>query len=71
MPKIPTFTSKTEMTTLSPSVKSNIQMDPGSNIYAATKPLQNYFVNEYVKEKKLEADNKSTLWNKRFIYNTK
>ena len=61
MPKIPTFTSKTEMTTLSPNVKSNIQMDPGSNIYNATKPLQTYFVNEYVKEKKLEADNKSTL----------
>ena len=61
MPKIPTFTSKTEMTTLSPHVKSNIQIDPGSNIYNVTKPLQNFLVNEYVKEKKLEADNKSTL----------
>ena len=61
MPKIPTFTSKTEMTTSSPHVKSNIQIDPGSNIYNVTKPLQNFLVNEYVKEKKLEADNKSTL----------
>ena len=61
MPKIPTFTSQTEMTTLSPSIKSNVQMDSGSNIYNATKSMQKFLVNEYVKEKKLEADNKATL----------
>jgi len=61
MPKIPTFTSGAEMTTQTGSVTSNIQMSPANNIFSATQSLQKTLSNEYVKEKKLEADNKATL----------
>ncbi len=61
MPKIPTFTSGAEMTTQTGSVTSNIQMSPANNIFTATQSLQKTLSNEYVKEKKLEADNKATL----------
>jgi len=61
MPKIPTFTSGEEMTTQTGSVTSNIQMSPANNIFTATQSLQKTLSNEYVKEKKLEADNKATL----------
>ena len=59
--KIPTYKSKVNMTTQSPSVESNIQIDPSQNIYQATKSLTSFLTNEYVKEAKLEADNKATL----------
>ena len=59
--KIPTYKSKVNMTTQSPSVESNIQIDPSQNIYQATKSLTNFLTDEYVKEAKLEADNKATL----------
>ena len=61
MPKIPTFTSQQQMTTESSSVVSDLKISPSNNIFTATQPLQKYLVNEYVKEKKLEADNKATL----------
>ena len=61
MPKIPTFTSSAEMTTQTGSVTSNIQVSPANNIFTATQSLQKTLSNEYVKEKKLEADNKATL----------
>ena len=61
MPKIPTFTSEQQMTTESSSVVSDLKMSPSNNIFTATQPVQKYLVNEYVKEKKLEADNKATL----------
>lgn len=61
MPKIPTFTSGAEITTQTGSVTSNIQMSPANNIFTATQSLQKTLSNEYVKEKKLEADNKATL----------
>jgi hypothetical protein len=61
MPKIPTFTSQQEMTTESSSVVSDLKMSPSNNIFTATQPVQKYLVNQYVKEKKLEADNKATL----------
>ena len=61
MPKIPTFTSGAEMTTQTGSVTSNIQMSPANNIFTATQSLQKTLSNYYVKEKKLEADNKATL----------
>jgi len=61
MPKIPTFTSSEEMTTQTGSVTSNIQISPANNIFTATQSLQKTLSNEYVKEKKLEADNKATL----------
>ena len=59
--KIPTYKSKVNMTTQSPSVESNIQISPSQNIYQATKSLTNFLTDEYVKEAKLEADNKATL----------
>ena len=61
MPKIPTFKSQTTMTSASPSVESNLSINPSDNIYRATKSLTDYVANEYVKEAKLEADNKATL----------
>jgi len=61
MPKIPTFTSQQQMTTESSSVVSDLKISPSNNIFTATQPVQKYLVNEYVKEKKLEADNKATL----------
>jgi hypothetical protein len=59
--KIPTYKSKLTMTSDSPNVESNIQLDPAQNIYRATKSLTNFLTKEYVKEAKLEADNKATL----------
>ena len=61
MPKIPTFKSQTTMTSVSPNVESNLSINPSDNIYTATKSLTDYVANEYVKEAKLEADNKATL----------
>jgi len=61
MPKIPLYKSSVEMTTQSPSVESNIQIDPSQNIFKATKSATDFLTNEYVKEAKLEADNKATL----------
>ena len=59
--KIPTYKSKLTMTSDSPNVESNIQLDPAQNIYKATKSVTNFLTKEYVKEAKLEADNKATL----------
>tara|TARA_R100000655_G_scaffold109719_1_gene165115 strand:+ start:409 stop:2172 length:1764 start_codon:yes stop_codon:yes gene_type:complete len=59
--KIPTYKSKLTMTSDSPNVESNIQLDPAQNIYRATKSVTNFLTKEYVKEAKLEADNKATL----------
>jgi len=61
MAKIPTFISSEKMTTETGSVTSNIQMSPANNIFTATQALQSTLTKEYVKEKKLEADNKATL----------
>ena len=61
MPKIPVYQSQINMTSVSPSVESNVSINPSDNIYRATKPLTDYIANEYVKEAKLEADNKATL----------
>ena len=61
MPKIPTFKSQVNMTSASPSVESNLSINPAENIYNATKSLTDYVANEYVKEAQLEADNKATL----------
>ena len=61
MPKIPTYKSQGTMTSASPNVESNIQLDPTQNIYRATKSVTNFLNTEYIKEAKLEADNKATL----------
>ena len=59
--KIPTYKSKLTMTSDSPNVESNIQLDPTQNIYRATKSVTNFLNTEYIKQAKLEADNKATL----------
>ena len=59
--KIPTYRSKLTMTSASPNVESNIELDPTQNIYRATKSITNFLKDEYIKEAKLEADNKATL----------
>ena len=50
MPKIPIFKSQTTMTSVSPSVESNLSINASDNIYRATKSLTDYVANEYVKE---------------------
>ena len=44
--KIPTYKSKLTMTAASPSVESNIQLDPSQNIYKATKSVTNFLKDE-------------------------
>ena len=61
MAKIPTFTSTEEMTTQTGAVTSDLQISPARNIFTATESLQSTLTKEYVREKKLEADNKATL----------
>jgi len=61
MAKIPTFTSTEEMTTQTGAVTSDLQISPARNIFTATQSLQSTLTKEYVREKKLEADNKATL----------
>ena len=61
MVKIPTFTAEGRITADAPSVQSNVQIPLSNNIGTAlssvTKGIQDY----YIKEKKLEADNKAAL----------
>ena len=61
MVKIPTFTAEGRITAEAPSVQSNVQIPLSNNIGTAlssvTKGIQDY----YIKEKKLEADNKAAL----------
>jgi len=59
--KIPTFTAEGRITAEAPSVQSNVQIPLSNTIGTAlssvTKGIQDY----YIKEKKLEADNKAAL----------
>jgi hypothetical protein len=61
MVKIPTFTAEGRITAEAPSVESNVQIPLSNTIGTAlssvTKGIQDY----YIKEKKLEADNKAAL----------
>ena len=61
MVKIPTFTAEGRITAEAPSVETNVQIPLSNNIGTAlssvTKGIQDY----YIKEKKLEADNKAAL----------
>jgi len=50
MPKIPTFKSQTTMTSASPSVESNLSINPSDNIYRATKSLTDYVANVLKKQ---------------------
>ena len=58
MPKIPTFTSKSTITSQGPSVTSNVQIPLSQNIGTALQPVSNFVQQEYIKERKLEENNK-------------
>jgi hypothetical protein len=58
MPKIPTFTSKSRITSQGPSVTSDIQIPLSQNIGTALQPVSNFVQEEYIKERKLEENNK-------------
>ena len=58
MPKIPTFESKSTITSEGPSVTSNLQIPLSQNIGTALQPVSNFVQQEYIKERKLEETNK-------------
>jgi hypothetical protein len=59
MPKIPTFTSTGRVTAEPTGVISNSNISLSQTIGAAVEPLVDFAAKAYVKEKKLEADNKA------------
>ena len=58
MPKIPTFESKSTITSQGPSVTSNLQIPLSQNIGTALQPVSDFVQQEYIKERKLEETNK-------------
>ena len=58
MPKIPTFTSKGTITSQGPSVTTNLQIPLTQTVAGALQPISEYVEQEYIKEKKLEENNK-------------
>jgi hypothetical protein len=62
MPKIPTFTRRTEMTTQAPTLRTGIQISPTATPAAALLPVaesvQNYFIKQRDNNEKLEAKKK-------------
>ena len=58
--KIPTYTSKGTITSETGGVTSNIKVSPFRTPAGALEPISNFVRDEYIKEKKLEADNKAT-----------
>ena len=58
MPKIPTFTSKGTITGQGPSVTTNLQIPLTQTVGTALQPISKYVEQEYIKEKKLEENNK-------------
>ena len=58
MPKIPTFDSKSTITSQGPSVTSNLQIPLSQNIGTALQPVSDFVQKEYIKERKLEETNK-------------
>ena len=58
--KIPTYTSKGTITSETGGVTSNIRVSPFRTPAGALEPISNFVRDEYIKEKKLEADNKAT-----------
>ena len=59
MPKIPTFTSSRSITTATPSVETNIQLDLRQTPAGALQPVSKFLEESYVQEKTAEANNKS------------
>jgi len=60
MPRIPTYTSTGTITEQTGSIKSNIKVSPFATPAGALQDVSNFVRDEYIKEKKLEADNKAT-----------
>lgn len=62
MPKIPTFTRRTEMTTEAPTLRTSIQVSPTATPAAALLPVaesvQSYFIKQRDNNEKLEAKKK-------------
>ena len=58
MPKIPTFESKSTITSQGPSVTSNLQIPLSQTVGAALQPVSDFVKQEYIKERKLEENNK-------------
>ena len=58
MPKIPTFESKSTITSQGPSVTSNLQIPLSQTVGAALQPVSDFVQKEYIKERKLEETNK-------------
>ncbi len=62
MPKIPTFTSRREMTTEAPSVRSNIRISPtattASALLPAAKAIDDYYIKQRDNTEKLEERKK-------------
>ena len=59
MQKIATYDVQGRITADVPSSGTIPSIDVRENIFRAAKPITDFAVNEYVKEKKLEADNKA------------
>tara|TARA_A100001201_G_scaffold74017_1_gene67231 strand:- start:479 stop:2218 length:1740 start_codon:yes stop_codon:yes gene_type:complete len=57
--KIPTYVSEGRITAEPGSVGKVPNVSPTENIFRATKPVTDFLTKEYIKEKKLEADNKA------------
>ena len=57
--KIPTYISEGRITAETSSVGKVPNISPTENIFRATKPVTDFLTKEYIKEKKLEADNKA------------
>ena len=58
MPKIPTFQSESTITSQGPSVTSNLQIPLSQTVGAALQPVSDFVKQEYIKERKLEENNK-------------
>jgi len=58
MPKIPTFTSESTITSQGPSVTTNLQIPLSQTVGAALQPVSDFVQKEYIKEKTLEGNNK-------------
>ena len=57
--KIPKYISQGRITTETGSIGNVPNISPTENIFRATKPVTDFLTKEYIKEKKLEADNKA------------
>ena len=60
MPKIPTYISKSSITTATPSVKTNLpDLNVNNTPAGALQPISNFIRDSYIEEKKTEANNRS------------